>query len=84
MQKHRSVADERVVLNLAAFEMHDVADRAARSDAGRMFADRMEHRTVLDRRLLADRDRTVIGTNHRAGPDRALGADPGPVQRARI
>ena len=75
VQDDRPTADERAVLDHAALEVREVSDHAVVADDRGVLVDGVDDGAVLDRGALAHDDRAVVAAQHRARPDRRVGAD---------
>ena len=66
---------ERAVLDDAALEVREVADRAVGADDRLELAGAVQHRAVLHRRARADDDAALVAAQHRLRPHRDAGPD---------
>ena len=76
VQHDRTGADERAVLDRAAFEVREVPDRAVVADDRLELAGAVEHRTVLHARARPDHDAALVAAQARPA---ARSSSPAPI-----
>jgi hypothetical protein len=70
-----AIADQRLIVDGATVQQHQMADRAVAADVQRLPGIRVQHATILYIAARADLDELIVGTHHAVEPQARRGTE---------